>query len=94
MTQIFFVSLRTSQIMGPAIATELTDEGSGQALLFFEGENLSFREWEGYAIVCPDQKKVWGAGHPQKQKSGHFTCRFTYHPQDIPPEDLKLFSPA
>ncbi len=89
--QLFFVSIRTSKIMGPATLLEISDEGSGKALLFFEAEDLRFTEWEGYAIVAPAEKKVWGAGLPEKQQSGQYTCRFDFNPQDIPPGDLKLF---
>ena len=92
--QLFFVSLRTAKVTGPAELTEISEEGSGQALIFFEAEDLKFIEWEGYAIVVPEKQLVWGTGRPEKQKSGHYTCRFAYTPQEIPKEDLKLFKPV
>lgn len=90
--QIFFVSLRTTKLTGPAEIIELSDEGNGQSFLVFETEdNLQFKEWEGYALVVPAQGIVLGAGHPQKQQSGQYTCRFALTPQEIPEEDQKLF---
>ncbi len=89
--QVFFVSLRTEKITGPGEITEISDEGGGQALLFFEAEDLSFKEWQGYAIVVPAEGRVWGAGKPEKQQSGTYTCRFAFTPQPIPEGDLKLF---
>lgn len=89
--QVFFVSLRTEKITGPGEIIEISDEGGGQALLFFEATDLNFKEWEGYAIVVPAEGKVWGAGRPEKQQSDTYTCRFAFAPQAIPEGDLKLF---
>lgn len=90
--QIFFVSLRTSKITGPGEIIELSEEGNGQSFLVFESENpLEFKEWEGYALVVPAQGIVLGAGHPKKQQSGQYTCRFALTPQEIPEGDQKLF---
>lgn len=92
--QVFFVSLRTEKITGPGEVIELSDEGGGRALLFFEAKDLSFKEWEGYAIVVPAEGKIWGAGRPEKQQSDTYTCRFAFAPQAIPEESLTLFKPV
>jgi hypothetical protein len=88
---IYFVSIRTALVYGPAELEELTAPEEGQASIRcrWEGKNV-FDEWEGYAVVAPDRDQVWGAAHPQVA-DGQLSATFAFTPMALPPAEKKLF---
>lgn len=90
--QIFFVSIRTALIYGPGELLEARGSASNQMLLRMSWPNdYAFDEWEGYAVVAPEQNEVWGLSHPKQASNGEIEIEFPYTPQAIPPQDRKLF---
>ena len=88
---IFFVSLRTSEIFGPAQVDQINNPSA--TIVEFTGSWLGPEElddWEGYAVCVPEQKRVWGKAYPEVNNK-RVKVRMVFNPQDMPPKDLKIF---
>lgn len=88
---VFFISIRTSEIFGPAHVDQISNPSA--TILEFNGiwygpETLD--EWEGYAVCVPEQKRVWGKAYPEISDK-RVNVRMVFNPQDLPPKDLKIF---
>jgi hypothetical protein len=69
--QIFFCSIRTALIYGPAtiIEAEAPEERKLSLRAAWEVD-YPFDEWEGYAVVVPERNSVWGLSHPTYNGEG------------------------
>jgi hypothetical protein len=91
--QIFFCSIRTALIYGPAtiIEAEAPEERKLSLRAAWEVD-YPFDEWEGYAVVVPERNSVWGLSHPTYNGEGEIVIEaMDFTPQPIPPQDRKIF---
>ncbi|MBF2054027.1 MAG: hypothetical protein IGS03_11275 [Candidatus Sericytochromatia bacterium] len=90
--QIFLVSIRTAQIYGPGQITLLEQLTEAQVRLQahwpFIGE---LDEWEGYALVVPERKQVWGVCKPAVSEQLLSIDSMMFTPKPIPPKELAFF---
>lgn len=90
--QIFLVSIRTAQIYGPGQITLLEQLSEAQVRLQahwpFIGE---LDEWEGYALVVPEKKQVWGVCKPVVNEQVLSIESMAFTPKPIPPKELAFF---
>lgn len=92
--QIFLVSIRTARIYGPGQLATLEQLGEHFMRLQVHwpfSELLD--EWEGYAVVVPEKKQIWGACKPQQVEQMLHIESMMYTPQPIAPKELMLFAP-
>lgn len=90
--QIFLVSIRTAQIYGPGQISLLEQLSEAhvrlQAHWPFIGE---LDEWEGYALVVPEKKQVWGLCKPEVNAQTLVIDSMMFTPRPIPPKELAFF---
>jgi len=89
--QVYLVSIRTATIYGPGeILEAFNPRGHWMNLnVHWEHEDV-LDEWEGYAVVVPERKQVWGLANPQLDEQV-LSSEFAFSPQPIPAKDQKLF---